>query len=209
MNKLFGIIRFSFTIFRFIDQMTCHRYNPMPFAILPNITHISSGRHFSFNNHPRHTFYSMLCPCVLLTGDQRHTGKNYKFGIRSCSSYSDHPGNCTARKDGIYYTLSSMDVCGLYGCINGTLMRLNGSSATYFKCPDGHGINPVTGLCEDGAGCPNNTVERKWIQNSGHYGGGCFVCVVSVCFPVKYSHICVTVCLLVLVYYQRQITKRN
>ncbi|KAI0241271.1 hypothetical protein LSAT2_030624 [Lamellibrachia satsuma] len=96
-----------------------------------------------------------------------------------------HPGNCTGQNNGLYYKQYNHHSCGFYGCINDTMVELYGNVTayyrtkdhtlkTFFKCPDGHGINRTTGMCEAEADCPYDTVGCM-IDVNGYErnNGGC------------------------------------
>lgn len=87
-----------------------------------------------------------------------------------------NPGNCTGQKDGLYYKVYG-GMCSLYGCFNGTLTTLGGDlpplyipdehQATLYVCRvSSGGIDPATGLCKEGADCPEDTTACESIQNT-------------------------------------------
>lgn len=103
--------------------------------------------------------YMYVHDSVLLTGDREGWQCNPDL----------HPGNCIGQNNGLYYKQYNRRSCGFYGCINDTMVELYGNVTayyrtkdrtlkTFFKCPDGHGINRTTGMCEAEADCPYDTV---------------------------------------------------
>ncbi|KAI0216828.1 hypothetical protein LSAT2_031205 [Lamellibrachia satsuma] len=117
--------------------------------------------HWPHGRIPKNVLY-----CELASG-ARLVGRRGDRGGRECI-LGLHHGNCTGQNNGLYYKQYN-NSCGFYGCINDTVVELYGNVTayyrtkdytlkTFFKCPDGHGINRTTGICEAKADCPYDTV---------------------------------------------------
>ena len=109
------------------------------------------------------TYYKLMT--VLSTGDREDKVFHTILGPPECI-FGKHRGNCTGRKDGLYYKTDGG--CGVYGCLNETLATLKGNNiemfedslyrSTYGFCTGTtRGINPTTGVCDSQGNCPQDT----------------------------------------------------